>query len=468
MSSRAELIHENIMRDMAQGIIIMDIDGVITYANPAAARILGRPEKEMLGQSFADCSCCFEGNGSFNQTMLDAAHGITPSYRGIIPYFIGEKFKKLYVSTSYLKNDDETKIGVIAALSDVSGIVELDNTEEAIEYIHGLNKKLEMRNNLLSDTFERYLSDEIVHQLLETPNGLEMGGKKRFVTILMSDLRGFTAMSERMEPHSLLAMLNHYFGEMTAIIQRRNGTILEFIGDSIMAIFGAPLPSESHASEAVAAAVEMQARMQAVNEWNLRRGYPVIEMGIGINTGDVIVGNIGSEKRTKYGVVGNNANLCSRIESYTVGGQILISPQTRELISEPLAVDREQVVFPKGVKAPLVLTNVMGIGGKYGLSCMAQDNEELLPLASPYKVEFFIIKEKHSDLESNQGVLTALSRREAILETSVAIEEYDNLHLEIGEKLYCKVVAKEEKGWRLHFTGRPPEFEQWYKEMVKN
>ena len=466
MSIIPELSHESIMRDMAQGIIIIDMEGRIIYANPAAARILGRAEKDLLGQSFAECSFCFEGNASFNQTMLDTVYGITPSYRGIIPYFIGEKFKKLYVSTSYLKDDDGEKIGVIAALSDVSGIVELGNTAEAIEYIHGLNKKLEMRNNLLSDTFGRFLSDEIVHQLLETPHGLEMGGKKRFITILMSDLRGFTAMSERMEPHRLLAMLNHYFGEMTEIIQQRNGTIIEFMGDAIVAIFGAPLASESHASEAVAAAVEMQARMHEVNQWNKHRGYPMLEMGIGINTGDVIIGNIGSEKRTKYGVVGKNANLCGRIESYTVGGQILISPQTRELIKEPLAVDREQVVFPKGVKAPLVLTSVMGIGGKYGLSCQAQEMHQLIPLNPPHNIEFFIIKGKHSDMESNHGILTALSGKEAIMETGAAIEEYDNLHLEIGGKLYCKVISREERGWKLRFTAIPPEFDNWYSDIT--
>lgn len=458
---------ENLMRDIAQGIIIIDLDGVIIYANPAAARILNREEKDILGKSFTKCYFCVEGNMSFNQTILDAVQGITTSYRGVIPYFSGEQFKELYVSISYLKNDEE-KTGIIASISDVSGMIELSNTAGAIEHIHGLNRKLEMRNKLLSETFGRFLSDEIVRQLIETPNGLAMGGKKRFVTILMSDIRAFTALSERMEPHALIAMLNHYLGEMTEIIQRRNGTIIEFMGDGIVAVFGAPLLSECHASDAVAAAVEMQARMQAVNEWNEQRGYPVLEMGIGINTGDVIVGNIGSEKRTKYGVVGNNANLCGRIESYTVGGQILISPQTRAMIREPIAVDKEQIVFPKGVKAPLVLTNVVGIGGKYGLSCEAQYNEELRQLKTPHKVEFFIIKEKHSDLVSNRGILTALSPREAILETSAAIEEYDNLHLEIGGKLFCKVIAQEDKGWKLRFTGFPTEFEQWYRNVIQS
>lgn len=240
-------------------------------------------------------------------------------------------------------------------LSDISELVELRDAIKAMGRIKALNGQLELRNKMLSETFGRCLSDEIVRQQLDTPDGLALGGKKRTLTVMMSDLRGFTAMSERMEAQSLLALLNHYLGEMTEIVQRRNGTIIEFIGDGIMAIFGAPAPSDSHAADAVAAAIEMQSRMEAINAWNRERGYPVLEMGIGINTGEVIVGNIGSEKRTKYGVVGNHINLFGRIESYTVGGQVLISPKTRSMVSEPLDIAMEQEVFPKGVKTPLTL-----------------------------------------------------------------------------------------------------------------
>ena len=466
MNCNREQLCSIIMEHMPEGIITVGTDGAITYVNPAAAAILGRDEKELLGQSFVQCSFCFDGNAAFNQTILDVVYGIKESYRGIIPYFTGKEFKQLYVSVAPVKDNGED-MGVVASVSDISGMVELGNTVAAIEYIHGLNKQLEMRNNLLNETFGRFLSDEIVHQLLETPNGLAMGGKKRFVTILMSDLRGFTVLSERMEPNDLLAMLNHYLGEMTEVIQRRNGTIIEFMGDGIMALFGTPLPSENHAADAVAAAVEMQACMKELNEWNLQRGYPVIEMGIGINTGEVIVGNIGSEKRTKYGVVGKNANICGRIESYTVGGQILVSPETRTLIAEPLEVDKEQVVFPKGTKTPLVLTSVTGIGGKYGLSCKQHEHDKMMPLVPACNVEFFAIKEKHTDLEPNRGILTALSKREAILETTAPIEEFDNLHMDIGGKLYCKVVSAEEKGWRLRFTAIPPEFDAWYSDRMK-
>jgi hypothetical protein len=113
----------------------------------------------------------------------------------------------------------------------------------------------------------------------------------------------------------------------------------------------------------------MQRQMEEINRWNARQGYPQLEMGIGINTGEVIVGNIGSEKRTKYGVVGSHVNLCGRIESYTIGGQILISPETRRQVNTTLDVASEQDIYPKGVTIPLKIAHVTGIGEPYNLSC---------------------------------------------------------------------------------------------------
>ena len=382
------------------------------------------------------------------------------SHRNVVPYFTGAETRQLHVTTSYLRNGEE-RVGVIAVISDISELAELRDAVKAMERIKALNGQLELRNKLLSETFGRFLSDEIVRQLLETPDGLALGGKKRTLTVMMSDLRGFTALSERMEAQGLIAMLNHYLGEMTEIIQRRGGTIIEFIGDGIMAIFGAPAPSPCHAAEAVAAAVEMQARMEAVNAWNRQRGYPALEMGIGINTGEVIVGNIGSEKRTKYGVVGSHVNLCGRIESYTVGGQILISPQTRAMIEEPLEVAMEQEVFPKGVKGALKLSHVTGIGGSYGVSCARQEDRPVA-LAAPQEIAFFVIRDKHSDLEPSRGRLTALSRTGAVMETDAELAQFDNLQLEVDGKLFCKVLSRAGTGWLLRFTASPPGFDAWY------
>jgi len=216
-------------------------------------------------------------------------------------------------------------------------------------------KQLERQRDFIRSTFGRYLSNEIVDQLLESPEGLELGGEQRVVSIMMADLRGFTSMSERLKPSNVLAIVNNFLKVMTEVLIEHQGTIDEFIGDAILAIFGAPVFRSNDAFRAVQCALEMQLSMERVNAWNRSRGFPEIEMGIGINTGEVVVGNIGSEKRSKYGIVGSNVNLTSRIESYTEGGQILVSQATVEACGPGLCIEGELEVAPKGVQEPLTL-----------------------------------------------------------------------------------------------------------------
>lgn len=450
---------------MSEGVMALGMDGVINYVNAAAGEILDRAPSEMVGKKFAHCFLQYSENDAFIQIILNAICDSTVLHRRVVSFFTGTETRQLHVTTSYLHHEGE-RIGVIAVFDDVSELTELRDTVGAMERIKELNRQLELRSQLLGDTFGRFLSDEIVRQLTETPDGLALGGKKRVITILMSDLRGFTAISERLEANDLIAMLNHYLGEMTEIIQQHNGTIIEFIGDAIMAIFGVPIPSETHAADAVAAAVAMQARMAAINRWNHAHGYPDFEMGIGIHSGEVIVGIIGSEKRMKYGVVGSNVNLAGRIESYTVGGDVLISEATRGMITQSLEITREEEVFPKGYRAPITLSNVAGIGGKYAISCR-QKIEPPQALCRAANVSFYIIHGKHSDLEPCVGQITALSRMGAVLRTEAPIDRFDNLRIEAGGPLFCKVMQRVENGWQLRFTALPTEFDAWYHSLCE-
>ena len=172
---------------------------------------------------------------------------------------------------------------------------------ESNAQLNDANQSLEKHNRFIRHTFGRYLSDDIVDNLLDHPEGLKLGGETRLVTILMSDLRGFTSMSKRLVPEQVVAILNRYLGAMVEVIGRHQGTIDEFIGDAILVIFGAPVRRADHAESAVACAVSMQLAMDPLNEANRRDGLPELEMGIGVNTGEVVVGNIGSDTRAKYG-----------------------------------------------------------------------------------------------------------------------------------------------------------------------
>src|SRR5512143_1665744 len=230
------------------------------------------------------------------------------------------------------------------------------------------NAELARAHELVRRAFGRYVSEEVAASILQSPEGLELGGEEREVTILMSDLRGFTATAARLTPHEVIEFLNLYLEAMVDVISRYEGTIDEIIGDAILVIFGAPLACEDHAAKAVACGLAMQLAMAEVNQRLTANGAAELEMGIGINTGPVIVGNIGSLRRTKYAAVGSNVNLAGRIESFTTGGQLLISENTREKIKSPLRIVGHFQVEPKGAASSLQLHEVSGIGDPFNLS----------------------------------------------------------------------------------------------------
>ena len=266
-----------------------------------------------------------------------------------------------------------------------------------------------IRLNFILETFGRYLSDDLVKQLLTTPGALNLGGEKKLITILLSDLRGFTSLAEKLSPETVVSIINNYLKAMVDVIQKYNGTILEFIGDAVMVIFGAPIATKDHAALAVACALEMQLAMASVNQWNQENGIPVIQMGIGVNTGQVIVGNIGSEKRTKYGCVGSQVNLTGRIEAYTLGGQILISQETLlALKSLKVEIKERLCVRPKGFKEPIIVFDVTGMGEPYSLY-LPQSKPELISLVEVIPVKIYLIEDKYCQDTGFDGVITGLS-----------------------------------------------------------
>jgi class 3 adenylate cyclase len=222
-------------------------------------------------------------------------------------------------------------------------------------------QQLERNEKFIRATFGRYLSDEIVTDILERPEGLELGGDLRRVSIMLSDIRGFTSLSENLAPAQVVTMLNRYLGAMTDIIMAHHGTIDEFIGDAILAVFGAPQHRDDDADRAVQCALAMQAAMIEINALNAAEGFPAINTGIAINTGDVICGNIGSERRSKYGFVGHPMNVTSRIEDITAGGEILISDSTLQSLKGDFTLGRSQEINVKGIDETIVVHGIVGV-----------------------------------------------------------------------------------------------------------
>jgi len=342
-------------------------------------------------------------------------------------------------------NDYVTKPIDLAAL-----LARLDNQlslSRATKQLATFAQQLELRNAFIRKTFGRYVSDEVASSVLESPDGLELRGEKRRVTIMMTDLRGFTALTESLSPVEVVAILNNHLGKMAEIISNWNGTIDEFIGDAILAFFGAPTMREDDAERAVACALEMQCAMEQVNAENRRQGLPGVEMGIGIATGDVIVGNIGSEHRTKYAAVGTPINLAARVESYSLGGEILIDDSSFAAVADIARVETEREVHPKGMDHPVLIRQLVGLGGSYGLE-LPYRVIEMDELPEPIEIEFALLEGKDIGTGRESGIVTALSSTAGVVNSDAVVEELSNLRIEVaggsGDACYAKVVSVSE------------------------
>tara|TARA_R110000823_G_scaffold115436_2_gene238083 strand:- start:18745 stop:20226 length:1482 start_codon:yes stop_codon:yes gene_type:complete len=221
-------------------------------------------------------------------------------------------------------------------------------------------RQLERNEKFIRATFGRYLSDDIVTDILERPEGLQLGGDLRRVSIMMSDIRSFTSISEHLAPDQVVTLLNRYLGAMTDIILSHRGTIDEFLGDAILAVFGAPVQGEDDADRAVRCALEMQAAMLGINARNEAEGLPAITVGIAINTGDVIAGNIGSERRSKYGFVGHPMNVTSRMEDVTAGGEVLVADSTLISLTGRYSIGESREINVKGIDETLLVHSITG------------------------------------------------------------------------------------------------------------
>jgi adenylate cyclase len=214
----------------------------------------------------------------------------------------------------------------------------------------------------LRQAFAQYVSDSLVDAIITNPERLQLGGEEVEATILFADLVGFSSMAENIAPKELIRLLNEFFSTMTEIIQARKGTVDKFIGDAIMAVWGAPLPIADHAFLACETALEMQAAMQPLKDGWEAQGLPQISIRIGLHTGPVVAGNVGSKKRFNYTVMGDTVNLASRLEQANnyYGTKIMLSEATYCRLANTFLVRELDLVQVRGRTQPVKIYELLG------------------------------------------------------------------------------------------------------------
>jgi adenylate cyclase len=200
-----------------------------------------------------------------------------------------------------------------------------------------------------------------MEEILSAPEKLQLGGTKKKLTILFADVRGFTPISERLQPEEVVSLLNECLTEMADAIFKHEGTLDKFIGDAVLAFFGAPVEHTDDPQRAVRTAWEMQQRIDVVNKRREGGTHGLLKIGIGINTGDVVVGNVGSHRRMDYTVIGDNVNLGQRLEDTAGGGQILISESTYELVKDIVDAVKLEPIKVKGRVQPVQVYEIHGV-----------------------------------------------------------------------------------------------------------
>lgn len=300
--------------------------------------------------------------------------------------------------------------------------------------------ELEEDRNKIIETFEKYISNEIVQKIVDNPSGKLIEGRRYTASVLVSDVRGFTALSESIDAESLVTILNHYFGVISEIVVNHGGIVTEFLGDGIMCVFGAPKANNTYAEDAIATALSIQAAMPEINAWNTENGYPEIKMGIGINTGTMVLGSLGNELHAKYSAVGQTIDRCFDIESCSIGGEVLISAST--LRACKTSIDSEFITDyspDPNEFAKIKIYKVNQIGEPYNIKYVN-------PIESPKKLskkengKLCIIAHKKTSIENYDCRVIGKSKDVLLIETKAALEILDDIKLTINKKtIFAKV-----------------------------
>jgi len=324
--------NESILKSLSNGVVTLDANGVVVKANEAAMRILELDPDDEAANAPRHADMLFGSRNEWVMKSIDfVAHSGSDEYHADTDFSLpsGDKVA-VNLTVSPLRGLEDEPLGCVLAFEDIT----------AEKRVRG--------------AMARYMAKEVVDRLLED-NSFSLGGESVVATVLFSDIRRFTSLAEGMSAQSVVELLNEYFTDMVEVIFKRSGVLDKYIGDAIMAVFGAPVKSGRHADDAVLTAVEMQRALHELNQRRIERGQETIEIGLGLATGEMLSGSVGSEKRLEYTVIGDSVNLASRLEGANkhYGTGILLAGATAELLVDEHVLRKVDLIRVKGRQTPV-------------------------------------------------------------------------------------------------------------------
>ena len=323
------LYTKSLLSALPVALLATDKEGRIRTVNKAAEEILQLNAKQVHGKPL---TTLFQKNSELLTKIGNTLEQGRPFHVGSESILLRSGGK--LVGNLYLQplTDDEKEIcGILLTVEDTT-------------YLH-----------FLQDAFKRYVPPSVSEIIAREPQNLKLGGEERVLSVLFSDLVGFTTLSEQYAPTDMVALLSEYFGEMTDELFAYEGTLKEYVGDELMAIFGAPVVQTDHAQRACSTALAMHRRLQELREEWTRTGRPALRARIGINTGGMLVGNLGSRHRFSYGVLGDEVNLGSRLEGLNnmYGTSLLVGENTEAMVRDQFILREVDRVRVKGKERPV-------------------------------------------------------------------------------------------------------------------
>jgi len=319
-------LNENVMSSITTGIIGINLFGEIEFVNKEALRVLKKEKEEVVGNHYL---IIFEKDELLQEIIQKVESEQERLFETEFEFKSSKKKISVNLSCSPVFDEQKKFSGIVIAVDDLSKI------------------------NKVKSTFKKYVSKNIVDKLLENEDSLNLGGTESDITILFSDIRGFTSMSEKLNPTQIVKLLNKYFQSMIDVVFKYNGTLDKIVGDELMVLYGVPLKNDMDTENAVNTAIEMFKKLDKFNSHIVKEGFEPFRIGIGINKGKAVSGNIGSEQQMNYTVIGDTINLGARLCSHAKSGEILISNSVKDNISKEHNFKKIPPIHVKGKAKPI-------------------------------------------------------------------------------------------------------------------